>query len=237
MNASDVAAYAARAGFTGDNLVWIVAIAGRESGYDANAQGDLGIQTDVWGPSVGLYQIRTLKAQTGTGADRDIKALLPNGVGNAARQSAAAFTISAGGVNRSPWSTNAGLTAQQLADAQKAVDALPPSLLPPGDQGSSTFHSSGGGTVGGIVDAMSNATDQALGALVGSDQPFSVVVVSLVVRGVEILAGAAILAVAGIMILDLLADPSTAGSATGTIGRTVSKTRQLVTYAVAAAAA
>ena len=44
----------------------------------------------TWGPSVGLFQIRTLKAETGTGSDRDIQRLL----NNPAEQVKAALNIS-----------------------------------------------------------------------------------------------------------------------------------------------
>ena len=53
------------------------------------------------GPSVGLFQIRTLKSETGTGSDRDIQRLL----NNPAEQVRAAMKISNGGSNLRPWST------------------------------------------------------------------------------------------------------------------------------------
>jgi len=53
------------------------------------------------GPSYGAPQIRTLKSQTGTGSDRDINFLS----GGLAAQDKAAFDISHGGTDFSPWST------------------------------------------------------------------------------------------------------------------------------------
>lgn len=43
---------------------------------DFGAVGDLNLQTDVWGPSYGGFQIRSLKEQTGTGGWRDAEALV-----------------------------------------------------------------------------------------------------------------------------------------------------------------
>lgn len=56
----------------------LTAIAGAESGYNPDAIGDVSLQDGTWGPSVGIWQVRTLKAQTGTGGVRDIAALRGN---------------------------------------------------------------------------------------------------------------------------------------------------------------
>ncbi|MCW2498135.1 hypothetical protein [Jatrophihabitans sp.] len=53
----------------------LTAIGGAESHWNTSAQGDLGIQTAKWGPSYGVWQIRTLKADTGKGTARDINFL------------------------------------------------------------------------------------------------------------------------------------------------------------------
>lgn len=63
------------AGFRGDDLVTMAAIIPGESGRRPDAIGDTTIQTATWGPSVGIAQIRTLRAQQGTGGPRDITAL------------------------------------------------------------------------------------------------------------------------------------------------------------------
>ncbi len=63
------------AGFDPATAAIMVAIAGPESGYRTDARGDVGLQTSVWGPSIGLWQIRSLKAQTGTGGTRDASRL------------------------------------------------------------------------------------------------------------------------------------------------------------------
>lgn len=67
----EVAALAHDAGLRGDDLVTAVAVAGPESGYDVRAKGDEHLVDDKWGPSLGLWQIRTLHEQRGTGGPRD----------------------------------------------------------------------------------------------------------------------------------------------------------------------
>lgn len=95
----DVYADLIAAGFSPQAATTMTAIAGGESGWDASALGDLGLQTDKWGPSFGLYQIRTLKSETGKGTYRDIQWLAQSPV----NQARAAYAISGGGSNFQPW--------------------------------------------------------------------------------------------------------------------------------------
>lgn len=85
-------------GFRGGALITAVAVAKAESGLRTDEMGDTSIQTAKWGPSVGLWQIRSLKAQKGTGGTRDADALL-----SALHNARSAFSISAGGLNWLPW--------------------------------------------------------------------------------------------------------------------------------------
>jgi hypothetical protein len=62
--------------------------------------GDIGLQNGTWGPSVGLWQIRSLKAQYGTGGDRDASRLT-----DPAFNAKAMVSISGAGANWRPWST------------------------------------------------------------------------------------------------------------------------------------
>lgn len=228
MTPEDVASSAARAGFTGDALVTIVAIAGRESGWNPDAIGDVGLETAVWGPSVGLYQIRTLKAATGTGADRDIDALMPGGRGDPDRQSLAAWSISGGGANFTPWSTSAGLTAAQLDQARQAVSTAATGA--PGGSGAATT----AGSVGGVL---TSAIDHALGLVVGADT-FTGWITEHTVRTVEVIAGGALLIVGLVMFLDVLTlGTDAAGNTTGLVGRTMRKARDELGPIVAAIAA
>ena len=76
------------------------AIAGAESGFRTDAMGDTTIQTGTWGPSVGLWQVRSLKAQFGTGGVRDASRLT-----DPKFNAASMVAISGGGKNWKPWST------------------------------------------------------------------------------------------------------------------------------------
>ena len=68
---SQVAGYVIAAGFSGNAAIMATAIALRESGGDSAARGDVALQTSTWGASIGLFQIRSLNAQKGTGGQRD----------------------------------------------------------------------------------------------------------------------------------------------------------------------
>lgn len=88
------------AGFSPSAAKTMVAISHAESGFNPTAVGDVGLETSTWGPSYGLFQVRTLKAQTGTGGTRDIEWLKQS----IANQAKAAFQISNQGTNYRPWS-------------------------------------------------------------------------------------------------------------------------------------
>lgn len=94
---------AALAGWSGDTRVTGIAIALAETGGHptTDVEGDLALQTAKWGPSVGPWQIRSLKAQRGTGGVRDEEAL-KQPTHNAA--SAGQIYRDAGG-KFTPWST------------------------------------------------------------------------------------------------------------------------------------
>jgi hypothetical protein len=105
------------AGLSVPSAVIATAVALAESGGDDSILGDTTIQTGTWGPSVGVWQIRTLKAEYGTGSDRDLLALK----GNVARQAQAMRNISSGGTNWTPWTVYTKGTYQQyLGQAQTA---------------------------------------------------------------------------------------------------------------------
>lgn len=62
--------------FRGFDLVIAIAVAGAESGWRADAVGDLHLMDETWGPSIGLWQVRSQWAQRGTGGIRDMERLL-----------------------------------------------------------------------------------------------------------------------------------------------------------------
>lgn len=96
---AELYALARGAGLGAGAAVVAAAVAMAESGGHPLAQGDVGIQTEKWGPSVGLWQIRSLKADYGTGRTRDAARLT-----DPAFNAASMATISGMGGNFKPWS-------------------------------------------------------------------------------------------------------------------------------------
>jgi hypothetical protein len=131
--ATEIYNYSRAAGLSVAASIIAVAVALGESSGDDTARGDVGLQTSTWGPSVGIWQIRTLKAETGSGSDRDINALM----GNPARQAQAMAAISRQGADWSPWTVfNKGIYEKYLGQAQEAAKgtgaAVQPVTLPTG---------------------------------------------------------------------------------------------------------
>lgn len=98
------------AGFPSASAQTMTAIALGESGGDDAAQGDIALQDSTWGPSYGLFQIRTQKAATGTGGVRDIAAL----AGDIDAQAKAAYEISGQGRDFTPWTVYTSGRYQQF---------------------------------------------------------------------------------------------------------------------------
>lgn len=126
------------AGFTPAAAVTMTEIAGAESNYNDAAVGDVGLENNTWGPSYGLFQIRTQKSATGSGADRDISAL----AGDPAAQAAAAYQISNGGTNFAAWTTYTSGKYQQFAAAVKKALG---STAPPATSTATVAAGGGGG--------------------------------------------------------------------------------------------
>jgi hypothetical protein len=245
----EVVSAAIAAGFRGDALLTIVAIAKRESGWDAEAQGDLGIQTGEWGPSVGLFQIRTLHAQDHTGGDRDLYALIPgatagqpgSGKGDLLRQAAAAWTISSAGTNFAPWSTFRGLSDADKAAAQAALDGMSPTDLANAEKGKTTHlaGSSDSGIFGDAGGALADAMNNALGDVLGFDGSFTDWAAMVAVRSLEVIGGGLILSAGAIVFLDVVSQgrartPAARGG--GIVARSVRKGVALGRTAVTVAA-
>jgi hypothetical protein len=111
-----VANVAVATGFRGGDAVTAVAVALAESQGDAHARGDVVLQTEKWGPSIGLWQIRSLKAQRGTGGERD-ELVLTDPIQNGFR--AHAIFLAEGW---KPWSTHtSGAYLLYKARAEAAV--------------------------------------------------------------------------------------------------------------------
>lgn len=115
---AEIYAAARAAGLSPARAVTATAVALAESGGNPAAVGDVNLQTPVWGPSVGWWQVRTLKAATGSGGPRDITALQAS----PAAQAAAMATISRGGANFTPWTTyTSGAYMRYLPTASAAA--------------------------------------------------------------------------------------------------------------------
>ena len=89
-----------QAGLSAAAATTATAVALAESGGRTDAEGDIGLQNATWGPSVGLWQIRSLKAQYGTGGPRDASRLK-----DPYFNAKAMVSISGGGGSWRPWST------------------------------------------------------------------------------------------------------------------------------------
>lgn len=68
---SQLAGLLAAAGASQSEVALMVAIALAESGGYTDHDGDVALETSVWGPSVSPWQIRSLNAQKGSGGERD----------------------------------------------------------------------------------------------------------------------------------------------------------------------
>lgn len=107
------------AGLGHDAAVTATAIAKAESGLRTDARGDTGITTGTWGPSIGLWQVRSLKTETGTGRSRDANRLT-----DPAFNARSMVSISGGGSNWGPWSVyKSGAYRTHVAAVEAAVGA------------------------------------------------------------------------------------------------------------------
>ncbi|GAA0603987.1 hypothetical protein GCM10010174_20630 [Kutzneria viridogrisea] len=101
-----IAQHAYDAGFRGDALTTAVAVAIAESHNNAHAVGDVSLETAKWGPSVGLWQIRSLNPGHGTAAERVLRDEQANA--DPATNARHAYALSNHGRNFRPWSTYTG---------------------------------------------------------------------------------------------------------------------------------
>ncbi|HEY4021948.1 MAG TPA: hypothetical protein VGM75_24905 [Pseudonocardiaceae bacterium] len=107
-----VAQYAYDAGFRGNALTTATAVALAESHGDSSQVGDVGLQNGTWGPSVGLWQIRSLNPGHGTATEQAQRNQTANL--DPATNAQNAYSISRQGTNFNPWSTYTGGAYQQF---------------------------------------------------------------------------------------------------------------------------
>ena len=160
-------------GFSPDKARLMTAIAQAESARNPGAIGDVALENAKWGPSVGLFQVRTLKAETGTGSDRDIQRLL----NNPAEQVKAALNISGDGNNLRPWSTFTSGAYLKFLDEPLQAGVPVPSALPGagafGGAGSIGAGPSGMGAVGAGPYGPGGVFAGANGNATGVTDPFA----------------------------------------------------------------
>lgn len=114
------------AGFSNAAAQDMTAIGLAESGFlthtsdhlDPQAIGDVRLEDSFWGPSVGMFQERTIKGEYGHNTTRDERWLLSNPL----HQCQAAYVTSSHGTNFHPWSTWLHGTAQaRLGEVRAAL--------------------------------------------------------------------------------------------------------------------
>lgn len=116
MTPGEVCRLAVGAGLVHERAVIATAVSWGESGLDPDAVGDEDLEDEEWGPSVGLWQVRSLRAHLGTGLERDARRLADPEFN--ARSMAA---ISGGGEDFSAWTIYRNGTYRDHLDAVRAA--------------------------------------------------------------------------------------------------------------------
>ena len=132
LSADQVAGLCHATGFTGESLVTAVAVSKAESGFDSDAVGDAGLMDETWAASHGLFQVRCLHAERGTGGVRDE---LANH--DPAHNARSAFAISAQGTNFKPWSVFLSGTYRRHVETVRAACMSVDPTVPPAGSGDS----------------------------------------------------------------------------------------------------
>lgn len=103
MNIELLTKVAYQAGFRHTSLLIAICVGLAESKGDPQAEGDVDLQTDKWGPSVGLWQIRSLKNSEKYTKPDNLRVY--DDLFDPIKNAEAAFEISKHGTDFSPWST------------------------------------------------------------------------------------------------------------------------------------
>jgi hypothetical protein len=151
LNMVEVAQLAIGAGLRDPlKLATAVAVATAESGLNPSKKGDVTLEDATWGPSVGLWQIRSLKAEKGKGTTRDETKLT-----DPAFNAKAMMDISHGGTDFGPWS---------VTHVSDPAGYLRYTAAKPGAVTASTAALAAGGvtaTAGAVTTAVDGATQVA----------------------------------------------------------------------------
>lgn len=95
-----------------------------ESSGDPGSTGDVSLQDSTWGPSLGLWQIRSIKAESGTGSIRDGSQLYDPGY------NAHSAYILFKGQGFKPWTTYTNGAYKKFLDAARAAATGAGTTLP-----------------------------------------------------------------------------------------------------------
>lgn len=126
------------------------AVALAESGGRTDAMGDVGLQNGTWGPSIGLWQIRSIKAQQGTGQPRDASRLT-----DPQFNAASMVSISGAGKNWKPWTTyTKGTYKQFLSRVTSTVPGASTDSDPTSTSSSPTNQTSTGKSIADSMDGI-----------------------------------------------------------------------------------
>jgi Lysozyme like domain len=118
----EIARHAASAGWSGNDLETAVAVALAESGGDSGLLGDVHLRNDTWGPSVGLWQIRSINEGHGNQFDQQHRNETANLDPATNAANAHAIYEQAGGWR--PWTVHrTGAYRDFLDRARRAVEA------------------------------------------------------------------------------------------------------------------
>jgi len=149
---ADLAARVAwNAGFRGQSLTIAVAIAGAESSFNSNAKGDVGLENDKWGPSIGFWQVRSLKNPSAYSYPDTLR--VETALYDPQTNANAAYAFSSHGTKFGAWSTYTSgnyLSSGNMNPAVTAITNMCASATTP-PQGLSDFM-----TVSGITSRESN---------------------------------------------------------------------------------
>lgn len=122
-NGADLAARVAwNAGFRGQSLTIAVAIAGAESSFNPNAKGDVSLETDKWGPSIGFWQVRSLKNPSSFNYPDTLR--VETALYDPQYNANAAYAFSSHGTKFGAWSTYTGGNYLNAGNMNPAVTAI-----------------------------------------------------------------------------------------------------------------
>lgn len=147
MTPAEVFRLAVSAGLQPSDAVAATAIAWAESGLNPNAIGDTGLVDETWGPSVGLWQIRSLHAHEGTSQERDRLRLT-----EPAFNAEAMAVISNDGKKWTPWSVfKNGKYLEHLDAVREAIKEPPMKFVNREEWGARSASSSTSITPAGVA--------------------------------------------------------------------------------------